>query len=123
MNRRKALISLVALGIISASGLFYLNNKKMKRLKPKNNTIPADLHVHLSAKSIPREVLGLLRSTNGLVGLARSTAEDKYLSYKEIKHYPGFREIDKDILAILEYNGGSWCRKLRLCFKCPGSNG
>src|SRR3989344_4827345 len=104
MNRRKALISLVSLGALGIGSYFYLNNESMKRLEPRNNRIPADLHVHLSKDANRREIINLLGQP-GLVGLARSTAQEIYLNYHRVRDYGVFKEIDKDILGIIEFKG------------------
>ena len=120
MDRRTALKILATGAGISLLGTgFYLYGNKMEKLKPKDDRIPADLHVHLlreTDRSKLESRLGSLRlnlSQPGLVGLTTNSISNKLLSYYDIKDYfgkdnLGFKEIDPGILGELSlgYNTG-----------------
>ena len=110
ISRREALIGLGVIGIVGFGtySKVYLHNGQLKRLKPKNGKIPADLHVHLNKDCDPIKVREVL-SQPGLVGLTRYHVPNNLLSYQEIKNYPEFEEIkgEEGILGKLTYNGSS----------------
>ncbi len=109
MNRREVLKSLGILaggtGLLT-SGYLYIEDKNMKKLKPKEGRIPADLHVHLYRFLDPSIVRKTL-SQPGLIGLADYTVPNELLNFYDLRKYPEFREIDPGILGTFTYNGNT----------------
>jgi hypothetical protein len=107
MNRRKALIHVGGGIIISLLGTrLYLGKENIERLKLRDNKIPADLHVHLSKDSNPKDVKEVL-TQGGLVALTTYSGANKLLSYHDVKNYEGFKQIDPGIFGELTYNGNT----------------
>src|SRR3989344_6220163 len=106
MDRRTLLMrasQVVLLGGVATllGGKFYLDSNNPERLKPRNNKIPADLHVHLP-KNVDLGNLILNLSQPGLIGLATYNNKNMLLSYHDIKG--ALKEIDPGILCAIVYD-------------------
>ena len=108
MTRREVLLYGMTFGTAAAlvGSHTYLNNEEMQRLKPKNDRVPADLHVHLNGDADLEELRNVL-SQPGLVGITTYSAPNGLLNYYHIKNkYEDFKEIDPGILGILKSDKG-----------------
>ena len=104
MNRRKAMQILILGGAAGLIGLkIYLGNNNMERLKPTNNRIPADLHIHLNRDvNIERLLLDLPQPS--LIGIASYSNPNASLNYHDFLGYKNFKEIDTGILGIWNHD-------------------
>jgi len=102
MNRRRFLKITAGTGI-GIAGFLYLNNTDMRRIAPPQGKILADLHTHPSKDYSIEELLETLSS--GIVGLAEHYRSSMTLQYKDAISLPGIKEIEKGLLAKVEYKG------------------
>lgn len=100
MDRRRFLK--IATGTaIGVTGFLYLNDRDMKRTAaPKGKTL-ADLHTHPSKNYSREELLETL--SRGIVGLADQS--NTTMQYKDAVLLHGVKEIEKGLLAKIEYKG------------------
>ncbi len=103
MDRRRFLKSSLVLSALVAgtSSYSFLYDTSFDEGLDVEGYLKADLHVHLHRgedKSTLRKVL-----SKGLVALAVKQASNKHLRYEDVLELRGAKEIDKGVLAQVEY--------------------
>lgn len=105
MNRRQALVSL---GVLGLAGVAYshIEDRNMKRLKPRDYRIPADLHAHIYKNTLLNDV-GETLSQEGLVGLTTYNVKNNLFNFYDLRLIPGFTETELGVLGKLNYLGST----------------
>ena len=107
MKRREFLkfvaITTGTLAVLGTGSYFYLDNEKMRRAPKKQGKLIADLHTHPGRDHCIDEISNLL--SWGITGLSHINENPNILTYDDILNLPNVTEIDKGLLAKIEYNG------------------